>query len=91
MVSLGKMLVLSVMWLAIMVSSLAVVLVTHNARLATQKLEHLRHQAADLQVESGQLLLEKSSLAAFARTEQIARNKLNMVVPDLNRIVIVKP
>lgn len=79
------------LWGAVMSSALAVVMVTHKARNATHQLEELRHEAADLHVESGQLLLEKSSLSAFARVERTAFDKLNMVVPELEQVVIVKP
>lgn len=88
---LGRKILLACLWAGVMVSSLSVVFVTHRARLATQQLEVLRHQAADLQVESGQLLLEKSSLSAFARVEQKALNELDMIVPELNQVVVIRP
>jgi len=52
------------LWLAVIVSALAVVFVTYRNRVATDKLETLRHQAAALHVQSGQYLLERSTLAA---------------------------
>lgn len=87
----GRVLTMAALWMALMVSSLVVVLVTYQTRLATHQLELLRHQATDLQVESGQLLLEKSSLTAFAIIERKALAEFNMVVPELDQIVIVKP
>lgn len=87
----GQKVLLAALWLAVMISSLSVVFVTHQSRHATHQLEELRHRAADLQVESGQLLLEKSSLSAFFRVEQHALNELEMVVPELDQIVVVKP
>lgn len=88
---LGQKVLLACLWAGVMTSSLSVVFVTHRTRLATDELEMLRHKAADLQVESGQLLLEKSSLSAFARVEQKALNELEMIVPELNQIVVIKP
>ena len=82
---------ISSVWLMIVTSALGVVYATHRARLATHELEKLRHQAADLHAESGQLLLEKSSLAAYARVEQLAVKELNMIVPEINQVVIVQP
>lgn len=88
---LGQGILISAAWLFVMGSALSVVYVTHRARLATHELEKLRHTAADLHAESGQLLLEKSSLAAYARVEQLAIKELNMTVPEIDQVVIVKP
>lgn len=79
------------LWLLVMVSALGVVHATHRARLATHELEKLRHEAADLHAESGQLMLERSSLAAYARVEQLAMRELGMTVPAIDQVVIVKP
>ncbi len=78
-------------WFLVMASALSVVYVTHRARLATHELEKLRHAAADLQAESGQLLLEKSSLSAYARVEQLATKQFGMTVPEIDQVVLVKP
>lgn len=88
---LGRILGLLCLWLLVMVSALGVVHSTHRARLATHELEKLRHEAADLHAESGQLMLERSSLAAYARVEQLALKKLDMTVPVIDQVVIVKP
>lgn len=87
----GQGMLLTTAWFFVMASALTVVYVTHRARLATHELEKLRHEAADLHAESGQLLLEKSSLAAYARVEQLALKKLDMTVPEIGQVVIVKP
>lgn len=78
-------------WVLFMASALAVVYMTHKTRLATHELEQLKDEQASLQVQSGQLLLEKSSLAAFVRVEQLATEKLEMKVPNTDEIVLVKP
>lgn len=83
--------ILSVLWSGVVASALGVVLVTHKSRLATQELVRLKLDAAELQVETGQLLLEKSTHAAFARVEQKAINEMNMVVPELEKVVVIKP
>jgi cell division protein FtsL len=75
----------------ITMSALGVVFTTHKARVATHELETLRHQTADLHVESGQLLLEKSSLSAYARVEKNALENLDMMVPSTEDMVIVEP
>ena len=72
---------LAVLWLAVVFSSLGVVSSTHEGRLRLNQLETLRREAARLQVEWGQYLLEQSTWAAYSRIEQIATNKLQMQVP----------
>ncbi len=79
------------LWLAVILSALAVVLTTHNTRIATRNLEFLRHEAADLHVQSGQFLLERGSLANYARIEKMAVENLDMTVPDADEIILVKP
>lgn len=88
---LGQTIGLLSLWMVVMVSALGVVHSTHRARLATHELEKLRHEAADLHAESGQLMLERSSLAAYARVEQLALKKLDMTIPPIDQVVIVKP
>ncbi len=78
-------------WILVLGSALAVVWVTHQTRQATRELEKLRHEAADLHAESGQLLLEKNTFAAYSRVEQLATEKLNMIVPEIDQVIIVKP
>ena len=79
------------LWLGVVSSALAVVSVTHRARIATSDLEKLRHQAADLHVQSGQYLLERGSLAVYTRIEKLAVDELEMTVPDADEIILVKP
>lgn len=80
---------LAVLWLAVVFSSLGVVSSTHEGRLRLNQLEILRREAAQLQVEWGQYLLEQSTWAAYSRIEQIAINKLQMQVPETQHIIMV--
>ncbi|MEY4590310.1 MAG: hypothetical protein RL497_2386 [Pseudomonadota bacterium] len=83
----GRFLLVAFLWLACMASALAVVHQSHQARKATAKLENTRRELNTLQVESGQLLLEKSSVAAYARVESVAGEQLNMVNPSNVRFI----
>lgn len=78
-----------VLWLVCFASAIGVVYSTWQARKATQALEELRRQENGLQVVSGQLLLEKSSWAAYTRVEELAENKLNMRVAEPDKTVLV--
>ena len=63
--------------------------VTFEVRRQTQQLAELDHHRQQLQVETGQLLLERSALAAYARVEQLATEQLDMRVPSGHDIVVV--
>jgi cell division protein FtsL len=86
----GKLLLIGVLWGALLASALAVVYVTFDVRRKTQTLANLGDQTQALQVETGQLLLEESALAAYARVEKIATEKLGMRVPTGHEIVVVR-
>ena len=88
-ISLGKLSVVSVLWLLVVVSAMSVVYVTFEVRRHTSQLAQLSDRAQLLQTETSQLLLEKSALAAYARVEKIATEQLNMRVPTGHEIVVV--
>ncbi|KTD24777.1 cell division transmembrane protein FtsL [Legionella lansingensis] len=67
--------------LAVLVSALAVVYVTNEHRVGFSELQRLEHQAQQLQLQWGQLLLEQASLATPGRVEQLAVEKLHMKLP----------
>ncbi len=79
------------LWLAAVVTAISVVYTTHKTRLATQTLEVLKNEAAALQIQTGQYLLERSTLSTYARIEEMATSSLDMAVPDTEQIVIVEP
>ncbi len=78
-----------VIWCAAVGSAIAVVYSTYSSRIATQKLELLRREAIGLRIVSGQYLLEKSSWAEYSRVEQLAREELNMKIPDADKTELI--
>lgn len=78
-----------VLWLVTVASAMGVVYSTYQSRKATQELESLRIEASGLQIMSGQYLLEKSSLSAYSRVEDIAMKQLKMVTPEPEKTVLV--
>jgi len=71
-------------------SGLSVVNATHKNRFAFNELQELREQANRLDVEWGQLLIEQSTFGVEGRIEQKAVGLLQMQVPELNDIVMVR-
>jgi cell division protein FtsL len=83
----SRFVVVALLWVGCLLSALGVVYETHQARIATAQLESSRREMNQLQVESGQLSLERSSLAAYARVESVAVGQLKMVNPQNMRFV----
>ncbi len=82
---------LVVLWFLVLASALGVVGVTQDSRQQINRLEQLRREASSLQVEWGRYLLEQSTWAAYSRVENLAISELNMRVPAVDQIVMVKP
>ncbi len=81
--------VLLILWLLVLISAMAVVRTTHEARTQLNQLEVMRREAAQLHVQWGQYLLEQSAWSAYGRIEQQASEKLNMRVPRGDQLVVV--
>jgi cell division protein FtsL len=72
------------------ISALAVVYSTHWNRQLFGELQVVQREAVAIEVEWGRLLLENSSLGAYARIEAIARKQLSMKKPSIEETVLVK-
>ncbi len=84
-------LIISIVWILVIGSAVAVVYSTHESRQLFHQLESLRREKNALQVEWGQLLLEKSTWSSQVRIERIAEKRLGMVSPDPKLVTMVKP
>ncbi len=82
-------LLLAALWLLALVSGLGVVASTQEVRKQVNLLETLRREAAGLQVEWGQYLLEQSTWAAYSRIETIASQQLDMIPVTVEQTVMV--
>ncbi|WP_461481579.1 cell division protein FtsL [Porticoccus sp.] len=81
---------LPLLWLAVVLSALSVVYVSHLCRQLYNELAKMEQEANALQVEWGRYLLEQSSWASLSRVEQLAKSQLQMRVPEPSEIVIVR-
>jgi len=84
--------VLAVIILLVMVElcALSVVYTTYQNRVLFAELENLRSGAEDMQSTWTQLLLEQSTLASFQRVEQVAKQHLQMTIPDPRTVVVLR-
>lgn len=72
---------LMMLLVAVLVSALAVVYSTNSYRSTFSQMEQQQQQTHSLQLQWGQLLLEQASLATPARIEELATEKLKMILP----------
>lgn len=78
------------LFIALLISSFAVIYSSHSARKSFIALQDLLKQTQAYDVEWGQLLIEKSTSATYARLESEATGKLKMVAPSIKQIVVVQ-
>lgn len=80
-----------ILLLAALLCSLGVVTSQHKARKLFQALEAEQERARQLEVEFGQLQLELSTWGTAPRIEKIAREKLRMNTPEVDKVVASSP
>ncbi len=74
----------------VFMSAIAVVYHKHKSRLLFTQLQTLNQEIESLQVEWGQLLLEQGTWSSDARVERIAREQLQMALPEPNTVVVIE-
>ena len=75
----------------VVASALSVVWVKHESRKLFVTLQGLERTRDDLNVEWGRLQLEQSTWATHGRIEAVARDQLDMKLPQAEAIVLVTP
>ena len=86
-----RVLVATVLAGAVLVSAVGVVYARHESRRLFIELQRLVEIRDDLNVDWGRLQIERSTWATHGRVEQMARQELDMRIPDPNGVEILKP
>ena len=84
-------LVLAVLLAANVASAIGVVYARHQHRLQFVALDKLTKARDELNIEFGRLQLEQATWAESNRIDQVARNRLRMVFPQTDEIVVIRP
>jgi cell division protein FtsL len=82
--------VLLMLVLAVMASATGVIVSKHESRKRFVALQRLEQARDAMNVEWGQLQLEQGAWATHSRVERLAREKLHMVMPSAEAVVLVK-
>lgn len=75
----------------IFLSALGLIYTRHQNHLMFMQIQQLSQQRDELNEQWRQLRLEHSTLTQQARIEHLAKQKLNMHVPQPHEIMIIKP
>lgn len=75
--------------MAIVISALAVIYISHSHRLLTMERDRLLSQRDDLDIEYRHLQIEQNTLTEHNRVERIAEQQLDMVRPEGKQEVLV--
>lgn len=84
-------LILAVLIAANVASAIGVVYARHQHRLQFVALDNLIKARDELNIDFGRLQLEQATWAESNRIDQVARNRLGMVFPQADEIVVVRP
>lgn len=84
-------LVMALVFLMVLSSAITLVYSKHQSRKLFVELQELKHQVNELNTEWGQLQLEQSTWSGHGRIEQVARERLSMVMPNAEEVVFIKP
>jgi cell division protein FtsL len=79
-------LVLVVEVLVVLLTTFGIVNVTYQTRQQFAVLEMARNERQQLLEQWGRLLLEESAFSSPSRVERVAREKLGMVLPNVENI-----
>lgn len=85
-----KVILFSLLIFSVFVTALHVVLAQHQARRLFVEIQSLEKNRDDLNEEWTRLLLEQSTWATNARIETVARNELDMSMPDKSSLYIIR-
>ena len=79
------------LWVLVLISAFSVIQISFKARQDFFEWQLLQKEAQQLDVEWGQLLIEKSMLSSFSRLEAVATEQLKMSAPKTEQIIIIDP
>ncbi|HEY9136054.1 MAG TPA: cell division protein FtsL [Pseudomonadales bacterium] len=88
--TIGQKITVSILLLLVMASAIGVVYSVHLSRKTVAALSVLDKQQHAIEVEWGQLLIEQSAWGDYGRVEKIAVERLDMKMPEPDRIVMLK-
>jgi cell division protein FtsL len=86
-----KALILLILSVCVVGSAILLIYTKHDSRELHTVLQKIQQTKDTLHIEWTRLLLEQSTWASDIRVEKIAREKLDMLLPVPQQVVVIKP
>lgn len=87
----GRQVIVGLLALAVLGSALGLVVSRHQGRTLFVELQVLQKKRDDMNIDWGKLQLEQSTWTTHGRIEKLARERLGMVNPRPEDVVIIRP
>ena len=81
----------SVLFVVVLSSAILLIYSKHQSRKLFVELQGLKQEVNEFNTEWGQLQLEQSAWSGHGRIEQVARERLSMVMPNAEEVIFIKP
>ena len=83
--------VVTLLFSLVLASAILLIYSKHQSRKVFVELQQLKVEVDVLNTEWSQLQLEQSAWSGHGRIEQVARERLSMVMPNANEVVFINP
>lgn len=87
----GLLIVAAFLFALVMVSAIGLVYSKHKTRMLFVELQQLNKEVVSLDTEWGRLQLEQSAWSDHGRIERIARDRLDMTIPEAEQVAFIRP
>ena len=87
----GMLLLAAFLFAVVMVSAIGLVYSKHKTRVLFVELQRLNKEVVSLDTEWGRLQLEQSAWSDHGRIERIARERLDMSIPEAEQVAFIRP
>ncbi len=87
----GMLFLAAFLFVVVMVSAIGLVYSKHKTRMLFVELQRLNKEVISLNTEWGRLQLEQSAWSDHGRIERIARERLDMKIPDAEQVAFIRP
>lgn len=87
----GMFLLAAFLFAVVLATAIGLVYSKHKTRVLFVELERLNKEVVSLDTEWGRLQLEQSAWSDHGRIERIARERLDMRIPEPDQVAFIRP
>lgn len=87
----GLLLLATSLFAIVMATAIGLVYSKHKTRVLFVELQQLNKEVVSLNTEWGRLQLEQSAWSDHGRIERIARERLDMRIPEAEQVAFIRP